>query len=761
MRSRLRYHAVFIAMPDCVDCRIPLIPTTLSNNCPGIGGGLVISVYRLAAVSAFVAAACGGFTVSAVARQAAGAPESKDTPTTVTVTGKRAQNKVDRQVYDVSKNADSQTGSAADALGKVPGVNVDPTGNVTLRGQNVRIYLNGRPSLMLSGDNRAQALQAMPSAYLSSVEVISNPGSQYASGSSDPIINIVTKRKAPPGMFGSVTLRDNSTGRGQASSWTSYTNGDFNMSAYGSSYGSVTPGRRGSDVQAFDSTGAKTTETQSNGTSISHDRGVFIGVNLEDDLGANDVLTGGATYNHGTGLYGGRGDTATYDPTGRATDIHSSSSQGRYAYQNEGLTFGYTHYGQKPDETLKIDGSLSTQKNRSASVNDVTYVMSPVATNVGTRVDTKAHDGRTHNMRLSADYDTPVGDDQAAIGGEITHDDNRSQGLAFGPDDLGSPLTPQTLLDDDFRYHQTVTALYGTWQREITARWTVLGGLRAEAWDLTTLDVDSGTRGHINITRINPSLFATEVLSPAQKLRFSYVHRQHRPDAGDLNPHLVFNSATSVNLGNPNLKPQENDTFEGGYEYQDDKLSYAVRGFYRFDNRLLASVSHFIPDPQKAGNQVLETTRENFSHQTADGLTANYNNKIGGKLTLSGDATLTFSATHNPAITGAQKGTSLGGSTALTYEFANKDQFYVNFKLAGKSFYGQGYADAYSTTTVQYRRAVLPKLDLVVAVNDLLRTAKTGTVTATPSIHSVSVSSRAAPTFYVALTQHFSALKAR
>jgi outer membrane receptor protein involved in Fe transport len=723
----------------------------------------VISVYRSAALPALVLVACGGlcFTSPVLARQATAASEAKDAPTTVTVTGKKTRSKVDRQVYDVSKNIDAQTGSAADALGKVPGVNVDPTGNVTLRGQNVRIYLNGRPSLMLSGDNRAQALQAMPSAYLSSVEIISNPGSQYASGSSDPIINIVTKRKAPPGLFGSVTARDNSTGRGQVSSWTSYTNGDFNISAYGSAYGSVTPGRRGSDVQAFDSTGARSAETQSNGASISHDRGMFIGVNLEDDLGANDVVTGGVTYNHGTGIYAGQGRAAIYDATGAASDIHSSSYLGQYAYENEGLTFGYTHYGSKPDETLKIDGSLSTQKNLSRSVNDVTYVMSPVATNVGTRVDTKSHDGGAHNMRLSADYNTPVGDDQAAIGAEITHDDNRAQGLAFGPDDLGAPLTPQPLLDDDFRYHQTVGALYGTWQREITSKWTVLGGLRAEAWDLTTLDVNAGTRGHVALTRINPSLFATDVLSPTQKLRFSYVHRQHRPDAGDLNPHLVFNSATSVNQGNPDLKPQENDTFEGGYEYQDDKLSYAVRGFYRFDNRLLASVSHFIPDPQNAGNQVLETTRENFSHQTADGVTANYNDKIGGKLTLSGDATLTLSATHNPAITGVQKGTSLGGSTALTYEFANKDQVSVNFKLTGKSFYGQGYSDGYSSTTMQYRHAVLPKLDLVIAVNDLLRTAKTENVTLTPLVHSVSVSSRAAPTFYVALTRHFSALGSR
>jgi len=720
--------------------------------------------YRSAAARAALAlAACGALWQAepALAQQLASAtntsvaPAGKDDTTTVTVKGrKKSENQVDRQVYDVSKTPDSQTANAAETLGKLPGVSVDPTGNVTLRGQNVRIYLNGRPSLMLSGDNRAQALQAIPSSYLGSVEIISNPGPQFDSGSSDPIINIVTKRKSPPGVFGSVTARANSTGRGQVSNWTSYTNGDLNVSAYGGDYGSVTTGRRGSDLQAFDS-GALTDETQSNGTSLSHDRGVFLGASLEDDIGPNDVVTAGVNYNHGEGDYAGQGHTAIYDSTGQATDIHSSSSLGQYMYASQALTFGYTHYGQKPDETLKVDGSLSSSQNQSASQSDTTYALSSVATDVGTLADTKARDGDTRNARLNVDYNTPVGDDQVAVGGQVTHDDSRSQLTSFGPDAVGTPLLPETLLDDDFRYQQTVSAVYGTYQREFTDALTVMGGLRAEAWDLDTQDVNAQTRGHVSYLKVNPSLFATYVLSPKHKLRFSYSHHQHRPDPSLLNPHLVYNSTTSVTLGNPSLKPQENDTFEAAYEYEDKALTYAVRGFYRRDDDLIAGTSFFIPDPQNEGNQVLETTHENYGFQTADGFTGNYNDRLNENLTLSGDATLTFSAIRNPEITGAQQGTSLGGSESLTYVFANKDQFYVNYKLTGKSFSGQGYTDAYSVTSLQYKHGLTPKLDLVMAVNDLLRTAKTESITETPLVHSFSLSSRAAPTFYLALTLHF------
>ncbi len=708
--------------------------------------------------------------VPAMARQAAAtlaatpqaapthAAPAKDDTTTVTIKGKKAINKADRQVYDLTQKPDSETASVADTLNKVPGVSVDPSGNVTLRGQDVRIYLNGRPSLMLSGDNRGQALQAMPSAYLGSIEVISNPGAQFASDSSDPIINLVTKRKGPTGVFGSATARQNSTGRGALSAWVSYTAGDANLSVYPSSYGTISHGRYGMDLKDFDSGHILTAETQANGSSQSRDRGVFVGANLEDDLGQDDVVSAGLNYDHGTGTYTGQGHTRIYDGAGQATDIHDTASLGDYMYGSQTLTLGYTHYGKKPDETLKIDGSLASSRDQGGTENDVTYARSPVPANTGTRVDTKSRDDTVHSGRLSADYNTVLGDDQVAVGMQIVHDESRRLALAFGPDALGTPLAPETLLDNDFEYRQTVSAVYGTYQREFTDALTVLGGLRAETWTLNTLDATADTRNRLTYTQLNPSLFATYVLSPKRKLRFSYVRHQQRPDPADLNPHLVYNASTSVTLGNPGLKPQQNDTFESAYEYQDDRLSYALRGFYRRDDHLIARNSFFIPDPQNTGNLVLESTHENYRFQTADGLSGNFNTRVDGHLTLSGDATVTFSAIRNPDIIEAQRGTSLGGSATMTYSFADAHELSVTYKLNGKSFFGQGYVGASSVTSLQYRRPLMPKLDLIVAFDNVLRTAKAPRITATSLIQGYAAGSQEAPTFYIALTRHFSHL---
>jgi hypothetical protein len=79
------------------------------------------------------------------------------TTDTVTVTGEKPLNRIDRQTYDNTKDPDSKTGTALDALAKVPGVSVDPSGAVTLRGKAPEILINGRPAAELQGDNRAAA----------------------------------------------------------------------------------------------------------------------------------------------------------------------------------------------------------------------------------------------------------------------------------------------------------------------------------------------------------------------------------------------------------------------------------------------------------------------------------------------------------------------------------------------------------------------------------------------------------------------------
>ena len=95
--------------------------------------------------------------------------------------------------YHVEDDPSVQTGTMADALQNAPGVEVDPEGNITLRGSSdVTIWLNDKPS-NLSGEALKQYIKTLPASSVKRVEVLNNPSARY--GSTGAIINIVTDQR--------------------------------------------------------------------------------------------------------------------------------------------------------------------------------------------------------------------------------------------------------------------------------------------------------------------------------------------------------------------------------------------------------------------------------------------------------------------------------------------------------------------------------------------------------------------------------------
>lgn len=673
---------------------------------------------------------------------------------TVTVTGKKKDH-ADRDVYDVTKNPDAKTGTAADALNKIPGVNVDPSGNVTLHGRNVVVYLNGRPSLMLSGDNRGVALKSMPSAYISTIEVISNPGSRYSSGDGAPIININTQRNMPPGMFGSVGVRYSTPAGGFDSLFLGVTKGKLSFTVFGSYFDNRMNTRYGSQTTAFDNAGAITQASSSDGEGRTAFHGPFLGVNLQYDAGPNDVLAAAVNYNRMPSVYTNVSRAVSTGTNGAVVNLFDQSGRGTFVNESEGFTANYTHYGQKPDETFKLDGSIARNTSQSDSRGTNTYLVSAIPANTGTRVQASDRHNDKSKANVSAEYNTPVGDDQLTAGGEVDVEDNTTDSHVFGPAADDASLTVNPLLTDDFRSHQVVSAVYATYQREITPRWTVLAGVRGESIHITSDDVTYGTRGKVDYVRLNPSLFATYVLSATQKLRFSYSHRQQRPEAADLNPHIVYASDSAVNAGNPELKPQENDAIEARYEFKGKTLNYDVRGFWRSDDRTIATVSRIIPDPQGLGNIVMQSTRVNWRRQTAEGVSGTISKQITKKLTVNADATVTSTEIRNPQISGVRTGTSADGSLSVNYTFPKGDRVFLMYKITGKSFTSQGYTTGAGQANLQYSHKLTSKIDLDLSANDLFRQTRTVTVIDTPLVRTRFTNTHQSPTFMIGLSRHF------
>ena len=653
------------------------------------------------------------------------------TTTTVTVTGKKNQNRIDRQVYDNTQNIDSASGTASDALNKVPSVNVDPNGGVTLRGNsNVQVLIDGKPSAMMQGDNRAATLQSMSSGDIDSVEVMTNPGAQYGSEGTGGIINLVMKRNRRPGTTGAIIANVGSEGRYNGSYSGAHNSGKMTLSGALNFRHDVRGGRGNSTVD-HPLFGGGTSHTVQDSTSKNVIDSGQVNVGLDYNINDNDTVGTQLAYAH-----------REFDNSSRET--YDSSIFGPYTQKVDGNSvrndtsadIRWDHKGDQPAETLKADLRVS-----SSGGDNKTHTLSTLVLPSDAVPDyITALNSDTKNGVFSVDYARNVGTAQLSAGWQTTYDDNHFTNVATGT--VG--YTSNANLNSDFAYKQVLNAAYLTYQAPIGEKLVLMGGLRVEALDLTTHEFNTQTHGHIYYTKLNPSFFAAYSLSDTAKLRFSYSHRLQRPQAQDLNPSVVYIDSQNVTSGNPDLKPQETDSYELGYEYTGQITSYQIRGYYRDNQDVITQLSTFI------GNGVILTTKANEGQGHADGLEFNYNGKLGQKLNVSLNGNLAQTELTTPD-TGKTNATSLSGRVSLDYAATLKDRIQFSYFSSGKQLTGQGYRAPIQMGNFSYRHQFNLKTAAVVTINDPFRSGKFKIVTDSDTVHSVISRSFGGPSIYVGL----------
>ena len=176
---------------------------------------------------------------------------------------------------------------------------VDQDGEVSLRGsESVTVWINGKES-GLSADNRAQILEQIPGETIERIEVITNPSAKYSPEGTSGIINIILKKDARRGYFGSAELSANSRGGGNAgvnihyntSRWDTYASLSFRMRH--NSGGSMSR-RRYADGNFLDSDG----ESRNHGNNIFLRAGATFHATDKDDIYINGFGMLGHRWGH-------------------------------------------------------------------------------------------------------------------------------------------------------------------------------------------------------------------------------------------------------------------------------------------------------------------------------------------------------------------------------------------------------------------------------------------------------------------------------
>jgi len=677
-------------------------------------------------------------------------PPEVEAPT-VTVSAERPSNRIDRQVYDVKSDVSSTNGSAADALNNVPSVNVDPDGTVSLRGSTkVQILIDGKPSAMLQGDNRAATLAAMPGNDIESVEVINNPGAQFGNeAGGGPIINLVMRRTRQPGGFGVINANGGSAGRYNTALSGSYHEGVWGIQG-GVNFRHDGRNSVGDAVRdRIDGMGTATHNTQtSSAKGLNNSSG--LNAALTYNLGAKDTLGANFSYTARNNDQQSEDHYLTYNKDNALFSDYVRTTQRKGDGTSYSWGARFDHKGDISGENLKLDFRVSSSENASVSNYANVYAVKPEL--MSDRYNLQDNKSNVKLIDFTGDYERPHDNGLVKLGYKIADNKSEFDTGYFDINPVSNARTVNTTRTNRYSLDEGNLALYGSYQLRLNEQWGVLAGFRTEYTHIDVRQLSANIAATNHYLSYIPSFFASYKLSDDTTLRFSYAHRIRRAGANELNPFVSYRDELNASSGNPGLKPTQTDSFELAYETRVDKLDVNLRAYYRKESDAVIYRRTFLKDG------VLLTTPDNGGGSHTRGLEFTVSGKLTPKFSIntSGNLLLGEQTYINTAGQEVHRpSTSLSVRGRINYQITDDDHLQLSLNTQGRTVSGEGYRQPNSTANFSYRHNITKSLNLVVNVTDIFNSNKTETQVDTDILKESSIRRYDGRLIYVGFSYRF------
>jgi outer membrane receptor protein involved in Fe transport len=663
----------------------------------------------------------------------------------VVITGQSQQAdrvEIDRRSYAVDKNVQAQSGVLSDLLRTVPSVDVDAQGNVSLRGdQNVTIMIDGKPSGMFSGQARTSAVQSLPAEQFERVEVITNPSAADSPEGVGGIINLISKQTRKAGGFGSVRASVGTRGQYGAGVSGGYNSaalaltGDINLRKRDPQTFTAAESRRQTTAPGVDRVTRETSLYQGDNDSLSARLGA------DYDLDARNRIGVQVRASRVTALNGGGDHNLGQDGDGGVIDFDSFLSA-RFRIFDEEVS---SNFRRKLGDDQELTGNLREERTtfrKNAPQRNV--FLSPIAPD---QFLGNFYGQTTNTTGAKADYRNPFKGGELKLGYDGRFDRTQTtQLLGQGP--APSALTADPSRSGAFDYSLNLNAAYATLSHKV-GDLDVLEGLRVEN---SRTEVSMPGESHVvDLTKLYPSLHLSYPLGEGRKLSASYSRRVDRPGAGLLNPLTQYADQQTVSRGNPELRPQETDSYEVAYDVQKGKSSMSATLFYR---DLHDAITQVVKDQ---GNGVLLFTFDNLGHVPRAGVSLAVNRPLTSKLnlSLSGDGYWTQVSTSSIGLGQVGSAYVATGRGSLTWTPTADDLFQLDGRLVGKTLTPQGSVAPVGILNLGYRRKLTPNLFANVAMQDALLSNRQRMTFHSPGLDYVRTYNRADRALTVTLTYNF------
>ena len=346
--------------------------------------------------------------------------------------------------------------------------------------------------------------------------------------------------------------------------------------------------------------------------------------------------------------------------------------------------------------SLRFNGSVSDNKNKSFNFSDVIYHQREGATDLTFRHRNNPSDNKNYSLGLS--YSEPILRNLfAQLNYSYNYSKRHSDGQTYDfakEDEIGQELWEnygqygmlppnyfEFLSDSLSRYTDNINKTHNIdfSLRFITSLLNISAGIRIEQQNQEMKYQYQGldTIASRNISRITPSLNARFRFSRQHTLRITYRGNSSQPDMTDLFTLTDNSNPLNIREGNPNLKPSFTHNINLDYNNYFEATRQSVFGRFSY-NTTRNSISNRTEYIEETGGQI--TRPENINGNWSISGNIGFNTPLGWeKLTL--NTNTTASLRHNVGYIYQNKATykndvkqsSLGENLSITLRLGNFD----------------------------------------------------------------------------------------
>ena len=469
---------------------------------------------------------------------------------------------VEKLVVDLEKS-EMVNSNLKDVIKRLPGIVITNNGINFAGRSDVRIMINGKTTNYI---DLTTLLQDLPADNIAKVELIEQPGVEFDSEGSGPLINIILKKNVRLGFYGNINTwmgENENFEYGTSASIASYKN-KLNWQA---NIGhSSSTWRDDFFIKRTVVNPILQEETVYNQTTIEpyDPKSIWFGGNLDFYIKKEHSIGFGASYRKSASNRISRSKTLITSPSINERLVSENS------FDRDRNTISINPYYEFKSNLNK----LAVDLNYAHFTNDNIDMVSEA---LGSTIDITnrkyLQEGKFTIKTYKIDYTRMFSDDfKWSLGSKyaIVNTDSDLKSYNLNPNTNNFDF--QIDNSNRFLIDETIFAIYSKLNINI-GKWSFLGGLRYEDSDTKGFSVNTNERQSRKISKFFPSASISRKIKENLGANLSYNYRVRRPPYNNLNSFVQFYGVLTSEVGNPNLKP----SFTNNYQFN---LTFNKKPFF-------------------------------------------------------------------------------------------------------------------------------------------------------------------------------------